>query len=111
MSGKATTGGFDDQATALCEQILTGLLFELAPYRVRPLHERRVAHPLPDRLAGDPGVTVGRPQDVRRRVAVDPHGTNTAPGQLVERCRPCGPQADDGNVVRAHSPQPTTLRS
>ena len=66
VAGRAAAGCLDDETAALREEILAGLGLELAPDGVRAAHQRRVLHPLPDRLAGDAGVPVCRPVDMRR---------------------------------------------
>ena len=102
VPGGPATGGLDDQATALREQVLAGLGFELAPDGVRALHQRRVRLAFADRLAGDAGLAVGRSVDMRRRESIDADGADAAAGELVEGGGAGGTEADDGHVIRAH---------
>ncbi len=106
----APAGGLDDETAALGEEVLAGLGLELTPDRVGAPDERRVVHPLPDRLTRDPGVAMGRAIDVGRRVTVDAERGRTESRELVQGGGTGRPEAHDDDVRRAHRPQPTTLR-
>ncbi len=100
----------DDEPAALGEEVLAGFGLELTPDRVGTPDERRVVHPLPDRLTRDSGVAVRRAVHMRRRVAVDAQRRRTEPRELVQGGCAGRAEADDDDVRRAHRAQPTTLR-
>lgn len=96
----------DHQAARFTQQRCPGLAFQGAPELVGPLHQRHVGRMLEVRLADDSCLSVGGPESMRWRVAVEAEDAKTAAGQLERgRAAHCAEPGDDDVVseVGRHS--------
>jgi hypothetical protein len=97
VGGGTLTGGHDQGAAGI-QQGLARLRFQLAPDPMRGGDEGDVVAPLADGLARDPGLTMARPERMRRRETVETDHRGTAFGQLVKGGTAHGPEAQNRDI-------------
>ena len=98
---------FEDPVAALdrtrhVEELLSGLVLELAPELVRAPEQGHVVRVLEVREADDPREAVGRALVVEDVEALEPEHALSAAGEVVERRASHPADSDDDDVVPLH---------
>ena len=84
------------------EELLPGLVLELAPQLVRAAQERHVVRMLEVPEPDDPRQSVGRAVLVQHVEAFEPEHAAAPPSEVVERCAPHPADSDHDRVVPLH---------